>query len=222
LIGGVAGYLLLFTVLLFTPAGTLDWPRAWVLLAVLFVVRTAGTAAVARVHPALLAERARLPLHKEQPFSDKVLLLSFMATFAGLIAFIPFDRFRLQLLPRPGAAVSGAGLLLFAAGWAGVSLALRANAFAVTVVRHQPERRQTVVDAGPYRVVRHPLYAGLIFVLVGMGLWLESYPAALLAGVPAGLLIIRIRLEERFLRQALAGYESYRERVRWRLVPGLW
>jgi protein-S-isoprenylcysteine O-methyltransferase Ste14 len=66
------------------------------------------------------------------------------------------------------------------------------------------------------------MYAGIIPVLVGMSLWLESYAGALLAAVPTAILAVRIVLEERFLRRTLEGYDAYRARVRWRLVPGLW
>ena len=221
-VAGMLVYVGLFAVLLLVPAGRLDWGRAWVLLAVLLVMRAVGTAGAIRVNPELLAERSRLPLHPGQPLADRVLLLSFMASFAALVAFCPLDVFHLRLLPRPPAAVSFAGIVLFAAGWWIIALVLRTNAFAVRVVRHQQERRHTLVDTGVYAVVRHPMYAGIIPVLVGMCLWLGSYAGALLAVVPVAILAVRIVLEERFLRQALPGYDAYTARVRWRLVPHLW
>ena len=100
--------------------------------------------------------------------------------------------------------------------------ALETNAFATTVVRHQVERGHTVVDRGVYGVVRHPMYAGAVLLLVGMPLWLESYAAALLAGVPIATLAVRILFEEQFLRRELQGYDAYAERVRYRLIPFLW
>jgi protein-S-isoprenylcysteine O-methyltransferase Ste14 len=221
-IAGILVYVGLFTVLLLVPAGTLDWRRAWVLLGVLLVMRAAGTAAAIRVNPEMLAERSRLPLHRGQPLADRVLLLSFMASFAALVAFCPLDVFHLRLLPRPPAAVSFAGLVLFAAGWWIIALVLRTNPFAVRVVRHQQERGHTLVDRGVYGVVRHPMYAGIIPVLIGMCLWLQSYAGALLALVPIGILAARIVLEERFLRRTLPGYDAYTARVRWRLIPRLW
>ena len=221
-IAGILVYVGLFAALLLVPAGTLDWWRAWVLLGVLLVMRAAGTAAAIRVNPEMLAERSGLPLHRGQPLADRVLLLSFMASFAALIAFCPLDVFHLRLLPRPPAAVSVCGIVLFAAGWWIIAQVLRTNAFAVRVVRHQPERGHTLVDTGVYGVVRHPMYAGIIPVLIGMCLWLESYAGALLALVPIGILAARIVLEERFLRRTLPGYDAYTARVRWRLVPRLW
>jgi protein-S-isoprenylcysteine O-methyltransferase Ste14 len=89
-------------------------------------------------------------------------------------------------------------------------------------VRHQEERRQVVVDRGLYAVVRHPMYAGAIPLSIGMPLWLGSYAAALAAVVPIAILVVRILVEERFLRRELPGYEEYTRKVRWRMVPGVW
>jgi protein-S-isoprenylcysteine O-methyltransferase Ste14 len=114
------------------------------------------------------------------------------------------------------------GLVLFVAGWWIMTLALRENAFAAPVVKHQEERQHTVIDTGVYGVVRHPMYAGAVLLLVGMPLWLESYAAAILASVPIGTLVLRILVEEQFLRRELAGYDAYTRRVRYRLIPFLW
>ena len=79
-----------------------------------------------------------------------------------------------------------------------------------------------MVDSGVYGIVRHPFYAADPLIFVGLGLWLESYVAALGAVVPVALMVIRLRLEERFLLRELPGYAAYARRVRHRLVPGLW
>jgi protein-S-isoprenylcysteine O-methyltransferase Ste14 len=222
LIAGIVAYVGLFAMLLFVPAGTVDWWRAWVLLGVLLVVRAATTASVVRVNRGLLVERSRLPIHGGQPLADRVLLIAFMSAFAALVAFCSLDVFRLHLMPPPPSVVSFLGILLFVAGWWIVALVLRTNAFAATVVRYQEERNHALVDSGVYAVVRHPMYAGLIPVLAGMCLWLQSYASALLALVPIGILAARIVLEERFLRRTLAGYDAYTARVRRRLIPGIW
>jgi protein-S-isoprenylcysteine O-methyltransferase Ste14 len=209
--------------LLFVSAGTLAWERAWVLLAVLLFVRAVGVLAVYRINPGLMRERARLPIHKEQFWVDRVLLLGVLATgFLGLPIIAGLDAFRWHVLPRPLPAVAGTGLVLFALGWSIKSLALRANAFAVAVVRLQNERSHAVADSGPYGVVRHPFYAADPLILVGLSLWLESYATALAAVVPIALMVMRLRQEERFLRRELPGYTAYAERVRFRLIPGIW
>ncbi|MGH8533669.1 MAG: methyltransferase family protein, partial [Gammaproteobacteria bacterium] len=99
---------------------------------------------------------------------------------------------------------------------------LRENAFAAPVVKHQEERQQTVIDSGVYGVVRHPMYAGAVPLLVGMPLWLELYAAVMLASFPIGTLAVRILVEEQFLRRELAGYDAYTEKVRSRLIPFVW
>ena len=210
-------------IVLFVAAGTLAWRRAWVLLAVLLVVRIATAIIVFRVNPALLRERATVLVHRDQPLADRMILLAFMTTaFIGVPGVAALDVFHWHLLPAPPPSLAAVGLVLFGLGWVITALALRENAFAVTVVRLQQERRHAVVDTGVYGVVRHPMYAGNPFVLLGLSLWLGSYAAALSAIVPLALLIARIGLEERFLRRALPGYTEYAQRVSYRLLPGIW
>ena len=127
-----------------------------------------------------------------------------------------------HVMGKPGALVSSLGFALLIAGWWIVYPALRENAFAALAVKHQEERQQTVIDAGVYSIVRHPMYAGGALLMVGIPLWLESYPAALLASVPIAAIALRILFEERFLRRELKGYEPYTGRVRYRLIPFLW
>jgi protein-S-isoprenylcysteine O-methyltransferase Ste14 len=219
---GVLGYVALFAALLFGPAGTFRWRAAWVLLAMLLIARSSSTMLLYRDRRDLLAERAKLPLQRGQPLADRILLPAFMASFAALIAFASWDRWHLHLLPASPALLRAAGLVSFLAGWWIVHLALRANAFAVTVVRHQTDRGHDVVTTGPYAIVRHPMYAGIVPSLVGVGLWLGSTAAVLGAAVPILILMTRIIFEERVLRRTLPEYASYASRVRWRLVPGIW
>ena len=222
LIFGVVLNLAIFGVLLFVPAGTLHWWRAWAFLGVVLVAEVATMVGVFSTNEELLNERYKPPIQKGQPLADKLLASALVVTFCGVVAFIPLDVFRFHLAGKPGALVSFAGLVLFAAGWLIMSLGFKENAFAAPVVKHQEERHQRVIDTGVYGVVRHPLYAGAIPLLIGMPLWLQSYAAALLAIVPIGILAARIRFEEEFLRRELKGYESYTEKVRYRLIPFVW
>ena len=213
----------LVAIMLFASAGTLLWSRAWVLLAVMLVVRVASAIVVHRVNPALVRERAKLPLHGDQPLADKLLLFAVIATgFVALPALAGRDVFRWHALPQPGTFVSSLGLSVFVLGWIIKGLALRANAFAVSVVRLQHERQHAVADSGVYAIVRHPFYAATPLVFVGSSLWLESYAAALAAVVPIVLIVVRLRLEERLLLRELPGYSQYAQRVPHRLLPGIW
>jgi protein-S-isoprenylcysteine O-methyltransferase Ste14 len=222
LIAVVISNVAIFAILLFLPAATLDWWRAWLFIGVVFAGAVASLASLFPGHKELLGERLKPPIQKGQPLADKIVLVLYLATFFGSIAFIPLDVFRFHLMSKPGMLVSSLGLALQIAGWWIAYLALRENAFAAPVVKHQEERKQTVIDTGVYSIVRHPLYAGGTLLMLGAPLWLESYPAALLASVPIATIALRILFEERFLGRELKGYEAYTERVRYRLIPFLW
>jgi protein-S-isoprenylcysteine O-methyltransferase Ste14 len=222
LIVGVIANVAIFGGLLFLPAGTFDWWRAWMFLCVVFIGTVATMVSVFASNQGLLDERFKPPIQKGQPLADKILVIPLIAAFFCLILFIPFDVFRLHLMSKPATMVSSLGLLLFVAGWWIISLSFRENTFAAPVVKHQEERRHTVIDTGVYSIVRHPMYMGAALLLVGMPLWLESYVATLLAIIPIGLLAVRILFEEQFLRRELKGYEAYTGRVPWRLIPLLW
>jgi protein-S-isoprenylcysteine O-methyltransferase Ste14 len=208
--------------LLFVPAGTLDWWRAWVLLGVLFLGTVASLLDLYPDHKDLLQERLKSPLQKDQPLVDKVLVVAFLALFLGLFVLIPLDLFRWQLLPPLALSASWLGLALLLFGWCVAHFSLRHNPYAVLVVKHQPARRHTVVDSGIYGVVRHPMYAGAISFMLGIPLWLGSCAGTLLVIVMIPLLALRIIFEERFLRGKLPGYEAYMRKVRYRLVPWIW
>ncbi|MEJ2684103.1 MAG: isoprenylcysteine carboxylmethyltransferase family protein [Candidatus Sulfobium sp.] len=208
--------------LLFLPAGTFDWWRAWLLIGIMFLGFLASAASLFPGHKDLLAERVKSPLQKGQPLADKIVLTLLLISFYGLIAFIPMDVFRFHLMAGPGILASSLGLVLFLSGWRIAFLALRENAFASPVVKLQEERVQKVIDTGVYGVVRHPLYAGGILFIVGIPLWLGSYAGVALSVVPIGALVLRVIIEERFLRRQLKGYEAYMKRVCYRLIPFLW
>ncbi len=215
-------YMLVLAGLFFVPAGTLAWPRAWVYLGLMYVIMVAAVIHLDRADHELLVERSKWRGQKGQPLSDKIVMSAFLAAYYPLMVFIPLDVFRFHLLARPPMIVSSLGLVIYLVGWGIVYLALRTNPFAAPLVKLQAERGHRVIDVGVYGIVPHPMYAGAIFVLVGLPLWLESYAAALLECVPLGLLAVRCLLEEKFLRRNLSGYADYMRRVRYRMIPHLW
>jgi protein-S-isoprenylcysteine O-methyltransferase Ste14 len=222
LIFSVIQITLIFGALLFAPAWTMSWWRAWAFVGVAIAGTITTMVCVFPGREELLNERVKPVIQKGQPLADKVIMVLYITAFIGLVVFIPLDVFRFQLISKPSVMASSFGLVLIIAGWIIISLALRENAFAAPVIKYQKERRHKVVDTGLYGVVRHPIYAGGAFFFIGVPLWLESYAGALLAIIPISLLILRIFIEERFLRQNLDGYEAYLKRVRYRLVPYLW
>jgi protein-S-isoprenylcysteine O-methyltransferase Ste14 len=193
-----------------------------VLLGVLSILRVISLALLWPTRRELLAERSKGPVQAGQSLGDRILLASVMATYAALIVFSAADVWHLHLLPPLPSVIRVLGLAAFVVGTGIVHNALRANAFAVTVVRLQDERGQMVVREGPYGIVRHPMYAGLVPVMVGIAAWLGSAAGMIAAAVPTAILCARIVLEERVLRARLAGYEDYARQVRWRLLPGVW
>jgi len=222
LIIGICFTVVLFAAPLFLPARTLHWWRAWVIVALVFIGTVGAVVGLAYGNRALLEERLKPPVQKGQPLADRILLPLLLATFLGLLVFTSLDVFHLHLMPRPDRLVSSLGLALFVAGWSIAYAALRENAFAASVVRHQEERDQIVVDTGLYSIVRHPLYAGGVLLVVAVPLWLGSYAGTLLATAVFTTLVLRIVFEEPFLRRELNGYNAYAARVRYRLIPFLW
>jgi protein-S-isoprenylcysteine O-methyltransferase Ste14 len=222
IIAGVLFNVAFYALLLFVPACTLHWWRAWVFLAVTLAAMAAAIFSIFPDNAGLFSQRAKGIIQQGQPMWDRVLVILLVVSFVGQIVFIPLDVFRFHLMPKPGGFVSFFGLALYVAGWWIMTLAMKVNPFAVPVVRLQQERHQRVIDTGVYAVVRHPMYTGFAPFAIGPALWLESYTAALLAIVPIAVLAVRSVLEERFLRQKLKGYEAYTENVRYRLIPFVW
>ncbi len=221
LIGGLF-QLALFGAALLIPAGTWQWPRAIQFLVVYGIILTVSTVALARLAPASLEARLQAPAAKSQPVADRVvspfLFLSILAWFV----FIPIDVFRLQLLAPPSLGVSIFGAVLFLVGYGVVLTAMFQNAFAAPIVKDQSERGQVLIDTGLYGRIRHPFYLGMLPFFLGLGLWLESYASALALPLVFVFIVARIFVEERTLRETLAGYTDYMGRVRHRLVPFIW
>ena len=208
-----------FALLLFPAAHTLHWRRAWIFLGVNLI---AASVSVFSAPEDLLNERYKPAVQKGQPVADRILLLTFILSFCADVVLIPEDVFRLHLFARPGPGVCALGLALFIASWWLLTSAILNNPFAAVVVRLQAERGQHVVDSGPYRLIRHPMYAGFAPLAVGMALWLESYASAIAAIVPLALLVMRAHFEEKFLLRSLPGYAAYMQRVHYRFIPFVW
>jgi protein-S-isoprenylcysteine O-methyltransferase Ste14 len=210
-----------FAALLFVCAGTLLWPAGWAFMALFFGFALAIVVWLARKEPELLAERMSSPMQRGQPLWDKVFVVAVMVLFVAWLILMPLDAVRfgwsdvpgwLQLLGALGVVVSL--YIMF--------LTFRENAYLALVVKVQQERGQSVVSTGPYRYVRHPMYASMFLFFPGSALLLGSWWGLLLCAVVLGLLVWRIPLEERMLENGLAGYDEYARKVRYRLIPRVW
>lgn len=200
-------------------AGRWNWMRAWILVAIMCVLQLAVLLGVYRKYPDLAKERSRL-----QPGTkswDKPIV-------AGATLVAPLAMYVLAALDaRHGwSDISGgpalAGFLLCTAGGLLTLDAMLANRYFAATVRIQKDRGQRVVDAGPYAIVRHPGYVGMIAFDLGVPLALGSWWAAIPAGIAILLFLLRTALEDRLLRAELPGYTDYAARVHSRLVPGIW
>lgn len=201
---------------LFVAAGRLDWPRAWVLLGLSLLT---GLAFTAGRDPSLSAERRNVKAGKS---SDKVMvgisvLLGPMAMWitAGLQCRFHGPSGHFSLLFFAGVVAAGLSAVLTAA-------AMRTNRFFSAVVRIQSDRGHRVVDHGPYRVIRHPGYAGMIVFTLATPLILSSSWAFVPAIATVAATIVRTVMEEATLFRELDGYADYARRVRFRLLPGIW
>src|SRR5512143_919510 len=203
--------------LLFVPAGTLRWPAAWVFLGTIAILGIAGGLWLAKTDPALLAERLRPTMQRDQPLADKKFVLVF--GFTALIWFLAGQRMQASRVPLALQAL-GLAMLLFSSGF--IIWVMRENSFAAPVVKLQTERGRRVVSTGPYAFVRHPMYSATVLFFVGAPLLLGSWWGVAMSPLFVVLFAIRAGIEERALIAGLPGYADYTTRVRYRLVPGLW
>jgi len=206
--------------LLFACAGTMHWPSAWVFLATCALLGPLCGWWLYRVDPALLAERLRPVLQKDQPAADKAFMIVFVIAMLAWLAAMGLDR-RTQSSDVP-VAFQALGLVLFVLSTLFILWVFRENSFAAPVVKLQAERAQRVVSTGPYAHVRHPMYSGMILFFAGVPLLLGSWWGLAIAPVIVVLFAVRIGIEERTLREGLPGYSDYMTRVRYRLLPGVW
>jgi protein-S-isoprenylcysteine O-methyltransferase Ste14 len=211
--------LLLIPVCLFLPAGTWAWARGWLFLLVLVVASIAGTSYLRRVNPEVLP--ARINRREGTRRRDRNLGVVFLTTVMAIPVLAALDDGRFHWFPVPW-WVCLLGYSLLITGLAGMTWAQAVNKFFEASVRIQTDRGHTVVDTGPYAVVRHPGYAAGYLLFVGMPLALGSLWALVPVILLCPLLVVRTVWEDRMLREGLAGYQAYTERVRYRLVPGVW
>lgn len=216
-----AGALAVAALLMFLPAGTFAWPQGWLFLALFFGLSQAMGLWLLRRDPALLAARMKSPLSGNQAPRDRAVVVAIMAAFAAWLVFMALDARRFGWSHVPVWA-QGMGAVLIVAAFRGWTEVLRANSFAATTIELQAERGQTVISSGPYALVRHPMYAFCLLLMVGAPLLLGSLWGLAWIVLFVPLLSARALGEEAMLTVGLSGYADYARRVRFRLVPGIW
>lgn len=205
--------------ILFLSAGRLDWWEAWAFLFVYFLIALATAIWMLRTNPELVQERDR-PGRNAKSWDNLLVGLNLLMTLA-LFAAIGWDAGRLGWSDMP-LWLRIVGLLGLIPAFGLPLWASRVNAYLSSRVRIQDERGQTVVAAGPYRHVRHPMYLGMVLYDISLPLLLGSWWGLAVGTVMIGLVFLRTALEDKTLHKELPGYGEYSQQVRYRLIPGVW
>jgi protein-S-isoprenylcysteine O-methyltransferase Ste14 len=201
--------------LIFLPAGTWSYWQAWVYLGVILVPMLLALGYLLKYAPDLLERRMKA---REQESTQRRIIALSLVYFLVIFTLPGLDvRFGWSHVPAAVVIVAN-GIVLV--GYGIFFLVLRENRYAARVV--QVEQGQTVISSGPYAVVRHPMYVGVALMYVFSPLALGSYWAMLPALLMIPLLMTRIRNEESVLLRDLPGYATYKQQVKYRLLPGVW
>jgi len=216
----VVSTLVIYALPLLIPAGIRAWPSAWVFLGLWYGFWLLILIWLYVQNPDLFWERM-LTTTTGQKVWDKILgPLLYVAIFLWLL-FTAFDagRFHWSSVPQSveiiGAFILGASFVLF-------FLTFRANSYLSPVVRVQEDRRQVVITTGPYRFVRHPMYAATLIFFLGTPLLLGAWYGVLVSPIAVVVLAWRAVLEEKTLQKDLPGYDEYMTRTKYRLIPFVW
>jgi len=213
--------LIVFPLIPMILSGDWAWWEAWAYAILNILSFVASRVLAAQRHPDLLAERARSIDLQGAKSWDKI--LAPMLAFGNLLILIVagLDRLFDWTLPfSPGTKI--VALIVMLLGYLLGSWALIENRFFSGVVRIQTDRGHRVVSTGPYRLIRHPGYAGALWAYLAIPLLLDSAWAFIPALLLVGVLVLRTALEDRTLQEELPGYKEFARKTRFRLIPWVW
>ncbi|MDR3586201.1 MAG: isoprenylcysteine carboxylmethyltransferase family protein [Desulfosporosinus sp.] len=213
---------LLFMVVILLLAGDWFWIEGWIFIIYWLAMTLSIGIYLSKYDPALLAERSKMPGSDNQKGWDKYYQSFAYLSLIVWIIIMPLDAKRYAWSPYfpVWLKVVGGVALLPALYFLFQSVAT--NTFASTMVRIQTERKQHVISTGVYSFVRHPMYLGNLFMLVGAPLMLGSIYGLIIGLIAIFLMAVRIIGEERMLVDELEGYEDYKKKVSYRLIPFVW
>ena len=211
--------ILLLLAFLFVPAGTFNWPEAWIFLLLYFTIVSGVLLWLKKNSPGLLKERTAPK--KDYKSWDKIIMIAYTLLVIALLVVTGFDAKRFGWSDVP-LLVKVLGFIGYLPAIGFAFWAMLKNAYASNVVRIQEDRGHKVCTTGPYRFVRHPMYVGVILALICIPLSLGSYYALILSALTIILFILRTSLEDKTLQDELSGYKEYAQKVRYRLFPGIW
>ncbi|HKV20352.1 MAG TPA: isoprenylcysteine carboxylmethyltransferase family protein [Mycobacterium sp.] len=207
-----------FGLLVFVPAGTLDYWRGWAFLAVFAAATLIPSVYLAKRNPDALRRRMQAgPGAEERPLQKVIIAFAFFSMGAMIVVSALDFRFGWSTVPD---VVSVVGLVLVGAGLTIAMLVTVQNGYAAANVT--VESGQQLSSTGWYGFVRHPMYFGNVVLMIGVPLALGSYWGLLFLIAGLAVLALRISDEETLLMQQLAGYREYMQKVHYRLVPYVW
>ncbi len=207
--------LLVYGLIFFVTAGTLQYWQAWIYLGILFIPMLVAFIYLLKNNPDLLERRMRM---RETEKPQKLIIV--LSIFAFFLAFIiPGLDHRFGWSAVPMAAVIAADIIALA-GYSIFFLVMKENTYASRVI--EVEKNQKVISTGPYAVVRHPMYLGGLLMYLFSPIALGSFWAVIAFLPLPALFIFRILNEEHVLAKELPGYIEYMERVKYRLIPFVW
>ena len=220
-LGMVLTYLLIPLVLL-GCGGDVGWWQGWVYSVLIFLAGIGGRISAENRHPGLLLERATSGRKMNVKSWDKVLapLMAISLSFP-LVIVAGLDH-RNGWTPLFPTWLNILGLVLIALGYAFAAWGLIENRFFSSTVHIQTDRGHSVCNSGPYRIVRHPGYAGNLLAVAGIIMALNSMWTLIPAVAALVIAVIRTTLEDKTLHEELPGYRDYAKRVRYRLFPGIY
>ena len=214
----LAVFTVVMGLVLFVPAGTIDYWQGWVYLSIIIGASALTTIYLLRNDPALLERRMKGGPTAEKRPVQKLIMLGVSIGFIALLVVPALDRrFGWSSVPLPVVII---GDVLVAVGFALIARVYRENTYTSATIEIAQD--QKVITTGPYAVVRHPMYAAALLYIAGTPLALGSYWGFVPIAAMMPFLIWRLFDEERFLANSLAGYTEYQKRVRHRLVPFVW
>ena len=202
-------------VLIFLPAGSMDYIYGWILMGVLFVPMFFAGIVMMVKDPNLL--RSRLDAKEKQGEQSVVIKLSGLMFILGFVLAGLGYRFGWYVLPV-GFSIGGAAAFLIA--YAIYAEVLRENAYLSRTIEVQ--EGQKVIDTGLYGIVRHPMYSATLLLFLSMPVILGSLYSFIVFLAYPFIIAKRIKYEEKFLEKELAGYSEYKQKVKYRLIPFLW
>lgn len=215
----IAG-LLLFMVVFFLSAGRIDLPRAWFFFGIYFISLLLNMVIFFKFNPEVIRARSEMKWG-EMKWWDKLFAVLYFVFLFSMFIVCGLDVGRLHL-SGTSMGFLVAGVIIFVLGWVFVVWAMVENRFFETTARIQMEREHRVVSTGPYAIVRHPGYAGMILFYGCAPFIIGSLYGLIPAMLLAFAFVFRTYFEDKMLYEELSGYKEYTKKVRYRLVPFVW